>query len=150
MATNGRYELGSKEWIEAYRAFLEKELTPEDLEGVDHSVSWECTNTPAHLRRDAGPAFGVDTIGWGIRVKDGKFELLDQPLIQADCVVCLPWEDLRASYQLNNVDEGRYVREERPKDFAARRMKAIGKSGPISNIYRKLNIRERLWNAITA
>lgn len=150
MTNNERFELGSPDWINAYRAFLERELKAEDLAGIDHSVSWECTNTPEHLRRDAGPAFGVDTIGWGIRVRDGGFEFLDQPLIQANCVVCLPWEDLRASYQLNNPDEARYVKEERPKDFAARRMKAIGTSGPISNIYKKINIRERLWNAITA
>jgi len=74
-----RHELGSPEWVRAVHRIVAELLEGEDLAGRTYSLSEEFTNPPPHLAR-------AGTLGWHMRVADGRLLLGQGPLVDADRV----------------------------------------------------------------
>ena len=74
-----KVEFGSREWVAAMRRVFEESVADRDLTGIEFSMGEEFTDPPAHLRRE-----GSDTIGWHVRVRDGKVEVIDGPAADLD------------------------------------------------------------------
>lgn len=136
-------ELLGPEWISHFRDFLVREVSPEDLAGVNFTVSWEAMNAPAHI------AAGRDAVGCSIRIEDGQIEVGDGPLWRADCAIVIDYDVMAESYRNTNEAEGRWMREKAPAYAAAGRIRSYGNAGPIQKIMIKYNVRERVWAAIT-
>jgi hypothetical protein len=83
-----RLEFMSQAWIEMARQRIEEVLGGKDLTGVSYTLCEEFTNPPEHLRR--APAA---TIGFYVRVKDGRVEVGDHPIDDVDCKIISEYED---------------------------------------------------------
>jgi hypothetical protein len=81
-----KFEFGSAEWFASLFSMVQVRLSGADLAGIRWSQSEEFVNPPEHLRRPAAA-----TIGWHLRVADGRVDLLDEPAADANLRV-------RASY----------------------------------------------------
>jgi hypothetical protein len=56
-----RFELGTQQWVDAARSFLEAEIGARDLAGVRFSVGSRWTDTPPHISFNGGVG------GWSVR-----------------------------------------------------------------------------------
>jgi hypothetical protein len=83
-----KYEFMSPGWIKMARGRIQEALSERDLAGVDYTLCEEFTNPPEHLRRE--PA---GTIGFYVRVDDGRVEVGDRPTGDADLRIVSEYED---------------------------------------------------------
>jgi hypothetical protein len=81
------YEFMSPEWIVMAKTEITEALSGSDLDVPTFTLSEEFTNPPRHLRR------GDDTIGFSVRVGDGRVEVGDQPEPDADLRVISDYTD---------------------------------------------------------
>jgi hypothetical protein len=83
-----KYEFMSPGWIKMARGRIQEALSERDLAGVDYTLCEEFTNPPEHLRRER-----ADTIGFYVRVDDGRVEVGDRPTGDADLRIVSEYED---------------------------------------------------------
>lgn len=138
-AGSQRYKFLTLEWIDAFRKYATSKVTPEDLAGVDCTVSMEFTDAPKHLVRP-----GSDGAGYYIRVRGGKLEIGDHPLLEADVHAVGDYEFMRKGQPLNMQEDRKYM-QENPSKY-----KIIGDISPVRNIFIKIDIREGFYNKHTA
>jgi hypothetical protein len=81
------HEFMSASWIAMARREITRALQPGDLDVEPFTLSEEFTDPPQHLRR------GADTIGFFVRVGQGRVEVGDQPKPDADCRVISDYAD---------------------------------------------------------
>ena len=78
----------SPAWIEMAREEISAALAEKDLRGVDFTLSEEFTGPPEELRQE-----GAETIGFFVRVAEGRVEVGGQPIDDADLKVVSTYED---------------------------------------------------------
>jgi hypothetical protein len=78
----------SPEWIAMARDEITRALAETDLRGLDFTLCEEFTDPPVDLRRGDG-----DTIGFFLRVTDGRVEVGDRPAERADVRIVSDYED---------------------------------------------------------
>jgi hypothetical protein len=86
-----KFRFMSPAWIEMAREQIVESLTGTDLEGVNFTLCEEFTNPPDDLRRE-----GASTIGFVVRIVDGRVEVGDQPTDDCDFRVVSDYEDALA------------------------------------------------------
>ena len=86
-----KFRFMSPAWIEMAREQITKALAGADLDGMNFSLCEEFTNPPDDLRRD-----GASTIGFVIRIVDGRVEIEDQPTDSCDFRVVSDYGDALA------------------------------------------------------
>jgi len=82
-----RYEFMSPSWIAMARREITKALSARNLDVQPFTLSEEFTDPPEHLRRE------FDTIGFSVRVGEGRVEVGDQPDPDADCRIITDYAD---------------------------------------------------------
>lgn len=80
----------SPAWIDMAREQITNALSGADLTDVNFSLCEEFTNPPDELRRDA------DTIGFVVRVVDGRVEVDGEPTEDCDVRVVSDYDDALA------------------------------------------------------
>lgn len=130
--SNQRYEFLSPDWIAAFRRYATSKVAPADLAGVDCTVSMEFTDAPP------------DRTGYYIRVRDGKLEIGDHPIQDADVHAVSDFQFMRNGQSLNMESDRTYMADNADK------WRIIGDISPIRNIFIKINIREGFYNHYTA
>lgn len=84
------HEFMSAKWIAMARSEITAALSSSDLDVPTFTLSEEFTDPPHHLRR------GGDTIGFFVRVGDGRVEVGDRPEPNADLRVISDYADALA------------------------------------------------------
>ena len=83
-----KFRFMSPAWIEMAREEITKVLAETDLEGINFTLCEEFTGPPDDLRRE-----GASTIGFFVRVDDGRVEVGDQATDDADIRIVSDYED---------------------------------------------------------
>jgi hypothetical protein len=83
-----QFRFMSPEWIDMAREQITQALAATDLDALDFTLCEEFTNPPADLRRDDG-----ETIGFFLRVTNGRVEIGDRPAERADLRIVSDYED---------------------------------------------------------
>ena len=83
-----KFRFMSPAWIEMAREQITKVLAEADLEGINFTLCEEFTGPPDDLRRE-----GASTIGFFVRVVDGRVEVGDQATDDADVRIVSDYED---------------------------------------------------------
>ena len=83
-----KFRFMSPAWIEMAREQITKVLAEADLEGINFTLCEEFTGPPDDLRRE-----GASTIGFSVRVVDGRVEVGDQAIDDADLRIVSDYED---------------------------------------------------------
>lgn len=138
-STNKRFEAFSKEWVDALREYVSSKISSNDLVGVKGSISMELTNPPKHLLR-----YGLDRVAWSVKVQDGKLEILDRPLPDADCRSVADYSFVAPALHLSNEEDRKWVMENRSA------LNIVGDPRPLQPIFIRLNLREGFYNVYTA
>jgi hypothetical protein len=86
-----KFRFMSPAWIEMAREQITKSLTAADLRGANFTLCEEFTNPPDDLRRE-----GASTIGFVLRVVDGRVEVGGQPTDDCDFRVVSDYDDALA------------------------------------------------------
>jgi hypothetical protein len=86
-----KYRFMSPAWIAMAREQITGALAHEDLRGVDFTLCEEFTSPPDDLRRE-----GQTTIGFFVRVANGRVEVGDHPIDDADFKVVSRYGDALA------------------------------------------------------
>lgn len=86
-----RYEFMSPRWIRMARERITEALSGRDLGRGAFTLCEEFTDPPAHLRPE-----GAETIGFCVRIDDGRVEVLDRPRRDADCRIVSDYGDALA------------------------------------------------------
>jgi hypothetical protein len=86
-----KFRFMSPAWIEMAREQIVESLTGTDLEGMNFTLCEEFTNPPDDLRRE-----GASTIGFVVRIVDGRVEVGDQPTDDCDFRVVSDYDDALA------------------------------------------------------
>jgi hypothetical protein len=81
----------SPAWIDMARVEITKALAGTDLGGLDFALCEEFTNPPDDLRRD-----GAATLGFCVRIDDGRVEVTDRPTDRADLRIVSDYEEALA------------------------------------------------------
>ena len=82
-----KLEFASAEWVDAMRRIVEEQLRETDLSGIAFSFSEEFTDPPEHLREP-----GAKSIGWYLRIAEGKVEVGRGVLESADSRVIADYQ----------------------------------------------------------
>lgn len=139
-----RYELGSVEWVGALRDYLTAKLGDGPFEG-SASMSFETTDPPTHLLRG-----GQETVGWFLRLRDGRLEVGDRALPDADVRLVIDYETQARSFRIQD-----------PAEYAAnlQRLNASGavkstgdrtKVRPIQELFVRADVPNGFYHAYTA
>lgn len=83
-----RFEFMSPAWIAMAREQILRALAGKDLRAVRFTLCEEFTNPPEHLRPP-----GARTIGFYVRLRDGRVEVGDRPIGDADCTIISDYAD---------------------------------------------------------
>jgi hypothetical protein len=83
-----KFRFMSPAWIEMAREQITKVLAEADLEGINFTLCEEFTGPPDDLRRE-----GASTIGFFVRLVDGRVEVGDQAIDDADVRIVSDYED---------------------------------------------------------
>lgn len=83
-----KHRFMSPAWIAMAREAITGALADGDLDGISFTLCEEFTDPPAELRRE-----GAATIGFFVRVADGRVEVGDRPIGDADVKVISSYED---------------------------------------------------------
>jgi hypothetical protein len=83
-----KYRFMSSGWIEMAREQITSVLAGADLDGIDFALCEEFTSPPDDLRRE-----NAATIGFFVRVADGRVEVGDHPIDDADLRIVSDYED---------------------------------------------------------
>src|SRR3974377_132870 len=105
MAEIRKYEVGTPEFIGAFRAHMQQGLAKENLDGVKFNYSWVGLNAPAHIAKGSAPkAYGPNAIGRGWSIRDGKIDVVGTPAPpeQNDFWLKADYERLRAWLKLTD------------------------------------------------
>ena len=86
-----KFQFMSSAWIAMAREQITKALARVDLDRMNFSLCEEFTNPPDDLRHE-----GASTIGFVIRVVDGRVEIEDQPTDRCDFRVVSDYGDALA------------------------------------------------------
>jgi hypothetical protein len=87
-----KYRFMSPAWIEMAREQITAALAGADLGRLEFTLCEEFTNPPDDLRRE-----GAATIGFFVRIVDGRAEIGDHPIDDADFKVVSDYEDALAT-----------------------------------------------------
>lgn len=129
----------STEWVNALRNYVMSRIKPEDLVGVRGTISSEATNPPKHLLR-----YGLDRIGWSARVENGKLEIFDRPIADADGRVVADYALMVRGMHVKDSEEMQFLAENRSK------LEIYGHPGQLEQVFIRTNIREGFYNLYTA
>jgi hypothetical protein len=140
-----RYEAVSAEWVDAMRQYLSDKVAAENLEGITASASFEYTDPPAHLLRG-----GRETIGYYIRVRDGKIEVGDHPLPGADAQCVFDYNLIAPTYRYSAEEDLRWMSEHMEKAIAEGRMKISGDASTLQTVLIRADMRDGFFAAYTA
>ena len=83
-----RFRFMSPSWIEMARGQITAALAGVELGRIEFTLCEEFTNPPNDLRRE-----GAATIGFFVRIVDGRVEVGDHPIDDADFKVVSDYED---------------------------------------------------------
>jgi hypothetical protein len=83
-----KFRFMSPSWIEMAREQITQALEGADLDGVNFALCEEFTNPPDDLRRE-----GRVTIGFVVRLVDGRVEVEDHPTDDCDLRVVSDYDD---------------------------------------------------------
>jgi hypothetical protein len=86
-----KFRFMSPAWIEMAREQITAALAGVDLGRLEFTLCEEFTNPPNELRRE-----GAGTIGFFVRIVDGRAEVGDHPIDDADFKVVSDYEDALA------------------------------------------------------
>src|SRR5690606_34629702 len=86
-----KFEFMSPAWIAMAREQILRVLEDKDLGNVRFTLCEEFTNPPEHLRPP-----DAQTIGFYLRVGDGRAEVGDRPIKDADCTIISDYADALA------------------------------------------------------
>jgi hypothetical protein len=86
-----KYRFMSPAWIEMAREQITAALSNEDLGGLEFTLCEEFTNPPNDLRRE-----DAATVGFFVRIVDGRAEVGDHPIDDADFKVVSDYDDALA------------------------------------------------------
>ena len=75
-------------WIDMAQRRIADVLAGKDLSGINYTLCEEFTNPPDHLRQGTAAS-----LGFYIRVVDGRAEVGDHPIDDADCKIVSEYED---------------------------------------------------------
>lgn len=121
-----KFRFMSPAWIEMAREQISKSLTGTDLGGMNFTLCEEFTNPPEDLRRE-----GASTIGFAVRIVNGRVEVGGQPTDDCDLRVVSDYDDALAiardpdapvaqlSMMEQRMAEGRLKIEGNPADVPA-------------------------------
>lgn len=121
-----KFRFMSPAWIEMAREQISKSLTGTDLGGMNFTLCEEFTNPPEDLRRE-----GASTIGFAVRIANGRVEVGGQPTDDCDLRVVSDYDDALAiardpdapvaqlSMMEQRMAEGRLKIEGNPADVPA-------------------------------
>jgi hypothetical protein len=106
------YELASPEWFAAITDSLQRAVSGLDLGGRTYSISEEFTDPPGHL-----VAAGEKSIGWHFRVTDGRVEVGEGALDDADLVTVIDYDTcLPAARQVYGNDPAVFAQVKQRRD----------------------------------
>jgi hypothetical protein len=132
-----KYRFMSPAWIEMAREQITKVLAGKELGGVDFTLCEEFTGPPDELRRE-----GAATIGFFVRVIDGRLEVGDHPTDDADLRIVSDYADaLSIARDPDAPAAQQKVMEER---MAAGRLKIVGDSSDVPPMLAELDIHRLL------
>jgi hypothetical protein len=83
-----KFRFLSSEWIAMARGEITQALASTDLRGVHFTLCEEFSNAPDDLRAD-----DQDTIGFFLRVTDGRVEVGERPTDRADLRIVSDYDD---------------------------------------------------------
>jgi hypothetical protein len=86
-----KFEFMSPAWIAMAREQILGALAGKDLRTVRFTLCEEFTNPPEHLKPP-----GAHTIGFYVRLRDGRVEVGDRPIREADCTIISDYADALA------------------------------------------------------
>jgi hypothetical protein len=86
-----KYRFMSIDWVEMARREITQLLATKDLAGIQFTLCEEFTEPPSDLRRD-----GAATIGFYVRVDNGRVEIGDRPIDNADLKFVSTYDDALA------------------------------------------------------
>ena len=86
-----KYRFMSIDWVEMARREITQLLATKDLAGIQFTLCEEFTEPPSDLRRD-----GAATIGFYVRVDNGRVEIGDRPVDNADLKFVSTYDDALA------------------------------------------------------
>jgi hypothetical protein len=86
MDMNQKFQFLSVAWVDAVRSAIERLLAGVDLDGLDFAISEEVTGAPPGVRPHQ-----AETVGWHLRIRDGRIEVGYQPLADADIRVVVDY-----------------------------------------------------------
>jgi hypothetical protein len=81
----------SSDWIEMARREITQLLSDKDLAGIEFTLCEEFTQPPSDLRPE-----GAATIGFYVRVTNGRVEVGDRPVDNADLKIVSKYDDALA------------------------------------------------------
>ena len=132
-----RFEFMSPTWIAMAREQIVRALDGKDLRTIRFTLCEEFTNPPEHLRPS-----GAQSIGFYVRLKDGRVEVGDRPINDADCTIITDYTDaLSVARDPEAAAADPAVMAER---MAAGRLKIIGDPSAAPAVLTELNIHKLL------
>ena len=132
-----KFRFMSPAWIEMAREQITKVLAETDLEGINFTLCEEFTGPPDDLRRE-----GASTIGFFVRVVDGRSEVGDQAIDDADLRIVSDYED--ALVIARNPDAPAAQQSAMEERVAEGRLKIVGKPTDVPAVLAGLDIHRLL------
>lgn len=127
----------SPAWIEMAREQITRVLAGTDLGGINFTLCEEFTSPPDDLRRE-----GASTIGFALRVVDGRVEVGDRPTDDCDFRIVSDYEDALAIARDPDAPAAQpNMMEER---MAEGRLKILGNPADVPPILAGLDIHRLL------
>jgi hypothetical protein len=143
MEKMAKYEFLSAEWLQELRSQLEQGLEGEDLTGIDYTMCEEYTGVPAHLRPRGG-----DTVGFYFRVRDGKVEVGDPPIQDANIRVLADYATVHPNAMLTHAEisaaTGLDPQELMAKNAAAGTVQVFGQLSDMPPVIANVHLHDRL------
>lgn len=135
------HEFMSPPWIAMARDRITAALSDQRLDVTPFTLSEEFTDPPRHLRR------GGDTIGFSVRVGEGRVDVGDRPDPDADCRVISDYGDALAIAR--DPDAGAADPAEADRRLAEGRLRIEGHPDRMPAVLQQLDI-HRLLSEHTA
>ena len=132
-----RFEFMSPAWIAMAREQILRVLNGKDLRTVRFTLCEEFTNPPEHLRPS-----DAQTIGFYVRLYDGRVEVGDRPIQDADCTIVSDYAD--ALSVARDPEAAAADPAVMAKRLAAGRLKIIGDLSAAPAALAELNIHKLL------
>jgi hypothetical protein len=129
-------EFMSVPWLAMAKSEITRALSGRNLDVAPFTLSEEFVNPPEHLRR------GGDTIGFSVRVGDGRVAVGDRPDPGADCRVISDYDDALAVAR--DARAGAASPEEAERRVAEGRVTIVGDASRMPAVLQEVDLHRLL------